>query len=432
MDEPSEPVVSESPAELARKGALALSSLSGAAVWWIAAQGLGFLSVVIVSRALGPEGYGRLGLAMAIGTYLCFINQWGIDVLLARMLVRDGPANAGRHLAAFLRQKQVSGAILFAAVAAACASGIAGRESGLVFVGAISGLSLSLTVPAAFDAQRRQGTYLAFASARQLFFVLATFVLWKSGSAALPLVLGILIADATSVILQIALEWGWIRKTFGPLQWNNASAEARELWRSAIPTALAYTSLQALTLSGPVLIEMFGDKHELGALVASNQLATVAASLAGLLTRAVHVRLAAIPDAHGALFRRRVWLSTLGMTGLGVAAAIPFLFVSDWSVQLVFGQRFNAAAPLLSIDVWRVAGMLASAVLGSALICQQRVRAYAACHVLAMIAGLAVAIVYVPTRGAIAAVAGVAIGRAAFAIFAAIVLCLSSARKTEA
>lgn len=432
MDEPSEPAASESPAELARKGALALSSLSGAALWWFAAQALSFASVVVVSRALGPEGFGRMGLAMTIGTYLCFVNQWGIDMLLARMLVRDGPPHAGRHLAAFLRQKQVSGAILLACAAVACALGFAGDDRALIFVGSVGGLTLSFTVPSAFDAQRRQGTYLAFAATRQFFFVLLAAALWKWSGPGSALPFWVLLADAASVLLQIALEWSWVQRTYGALNWENASAESRDLWLSAIPTALAFAALQALTLSGPALITALGNKEELGALVASNQLATVAAGLAGLLARAVHVRLAAIPDINSAQFHRRVWLTALGMTLIGLAAALPLMLLSDWAVYLVFGSRYSAADPIFAVDIWRIVGMLASAVFGSALICRQRMRAYAACHVLAMAVGLAIAVLYVPARGAIAAVAAIAIGRAAFAIFAAIVLCLPHDKKAGA
>ena len=396
-----------------------LPALRGAAAAWLAIQLLGLAAVLLLSRWLGPAEYGRLGLALVFGTYACYLSQWGIDPLLSRMLVRDQPEAARLHLAAFARQKQFSCVVLLllGGVLALCW----GEARALIFVGVLGGLILSFSVAPAFDARTRIGTYLFISALRQFSYLAAILALWFLAQGFFS-ALAVLIAIAASFALQVLLEWRWVRRQYGALQWRGASAAGWELLRQGTPMAVAFAAMQALTLCGPPLLETFspGGTAELGLLVASNQLAMVAVSFLGLLSRLAHVRLAAIQDSGGAFFRRRAWLATLGFAVAGAGVALPAMLCSDWLVPLLFGRKFASAAPIFAVDVWRCVGALAGAILGSALICQHRVRAYAVCHLLALAAGLAVAWRFIPGHGAVAAAAAVAVGRAAFAIFAGV------------
>jgi len=396
-----------------------LLALRGAAAGWLAIQLVGLAAVLLVSRWLGPAEYGRLGLALAFGTYACYLSQWGIDPLLTRMLVRDPPEAARLHLAAFARQKQCSGVLLLLLGGVLALFWRVPEERALIFLGVLGGLILSFTVAPAFDARTRIGTYLLFSVVRQLSYLMAVLSLWFFARGYLG-ALAVLIASAASCALQVCLEWRWVRRHYGVLQWNPASEAGWELLRQGTPMAVAFAAMQALTLCGPPLLETLGGARELGLLVASNQLAIVTVSFLGLLSRLAHARLAAIQDTGGAFFRRRAWLVTLGFTVAGAGVALAGMLCADWLVPLLFGREFAPAAPIFAVDVWRCVGVLASAVLGSALICQQRVRAYAVCHVLAMAVGLAVAWHFIPAYGAVAAAAAVAVGRAAFAVFAAV------------
>jgi len=421
---PDKPQMSDAPVaepdgSLTGQGLRFLLNLRGAAAAWLAVQVLGLAVVLMVSRWLGPAEYGRLGLALVFGTYACYLSQWGIDPLLTRMLVRDSPDAARLHLAAFLRQKQFSGLLLLVLGGILAALWRVPDERALICLGVLGGLILSFTVAPAFDARSRIGAYLSFALARQSAYLLAVLALWLWGRAffAAP---AVLLASAAGLSLQILLEWRWVRGNYGALRWEGAFHAGWELWRAGAPMAIAFAAMQALTLCGPPLVDALGSAADLGLLVVSNQLAMVAVSFLGLLTRLAHARLAAIPDTGGAFFRRRVWLATLGFTVAGAAVALPLALCATWLVPLLFGPKFAGAAPIFAVDAWRAVGVLASAVLGSALICQHRVRAYAVCHVLSLLVGAGVAVLGIPAYGAIAAAAAVAIGRAAFAVFAGV------------
>jgi O-antigen/teichoic acid export membrane protein len=334
------------------------------------------------------------------------------------MLVRDSPEAARLHLAAFARQKQFSSLVLLLLGGSLALCWRAPDERALIFLGVLGGLVLSFSVAPAFDARTRIGTYMFFSVLRQTGYLAAVLALWFFARGCFS-ALVVLIAAAGSFTLQVFLEWRWVRRNYGGLQWQGAGAAGWELLRQGTPMAVAFAAMQALTLCGPPLLETLGGAEELGLLVASNQLAMAAVSFLGLLSRLAHARLAAIPDTGGAYFRSRAWLVTLGFTVAGAGVALPLMLCSDWLVPLLFGRKFAPAAAIFAVDVWRCVGVLAGAVLGSALICQHRVRAYAVCQVLALFVGLAVAWRFIPAHGAVAAAAAVAVGRAAFALCAA-------------
>jgi O-antigen/teichoic acid export membrane protein len=81
-------------------------------------QGLEFLAFVLFARELGPTDFGALAVAFLVARYVGLLADWGAASGGARDIARD-PDEA--HLAAFLRQRTLSGAVgalAFVAVAA--------------------------------------------------------------------------------------------------------------------------------------------------------------------------------------------------------------------------------------------------------------------------------------------------------------------------
>jgi O-antigen/teichoic acid export membrane protein len=399
------------------------SAAAGAGL--LVVQVAGLLSMRTVARALGPQDYGHYGLALVFSIYAYQLVQWGLDPLLTRMLTQAGPAQARRHLAAFVRQKQLAGAAVLAlgVVAAALSSASDGRV--LIYLGILDGVALGMSAPCAFDARGRTPLYFWLAAVRQCCFLAAVLSLvtfaagWVSTAT-------VLILHVACILIQIALEWTWVRREYGALEWSGAGTGARELWGAALPMAIAAGSLQVLNAIGPPALKFTGIEDELGYLVLSNQLMVAMMAFLTIPSRMVHARLAALSPAEPS-FRRRVWLTTAIFTAIGVLIAVAVSASSYWIVLLLIGKQYVSAAPLLAVDAWRAVGIMAGAVLGSALICQHRKRAYAACYFLALAAAVALALTLIPRYGAVGAVAAVAVGRMAFAVFAGMVLLSSSA-----
>ncbi|MFH0940072.1 MAG: glycosyltransferase [Planctomycetota bacterium] len=389
---------------------------SNAGLFLLLTQLLLLASARIVSNALGDVGYGRFGLAMVFSIYAYQFAQWGLDPLLTRLLVRAKSEQAGAHLASFLRQRQLAAVVVLLVGIGVAASWSVADERQLVYLGLVDGLALALSIPAAFDARGRITLYFGLIAVRQISYLILLILLvslWPTSVT--PLL--VLMVHAACILLQVSLEWVWVRRTYGALHWSGALAGAWSLCRLALPLALAAGALQVLCVLGPPSLVATGLEVELGFLVVSNQLVTALSGFMSVPARITHARLSALsPISRN--FRRAVWLTAATLAAGGILISGLLSLFAPQVVWLLFGQQFLPAAPIFQVDAWRAVGVLASAVLGSALICQQRLRIYAGCHILALLVGVSIAILFVPTYGAIAAVGAVAVGRAAFAVFA--------------
>lgn len=390
--------------------------MGGAGFFLIAAQALAFAAVYILARGLGPIDYGRVGLAMVFSIYGYQFVQFGIDPLLTRMLVRDAPERAASRLAGWLRQKQC------AAVLALLIAGVSLATSGhedrlLLFLGVLDGVVLALSVPGAFDARSKTPLYFAFLTLRQAGYAGTALLLTVAFKPLLNPV-NVVLVHLACLLTQISVEWFWVRRSFGALDWRGSLSEGVALWRMALPLAISAGAWHISGSIGPPALEWAGQKSELGPLVLSNQISMFLFSLTIIPTRIIQARLAHV-DHTSAEFRRIVWRYFLLFAVAGVAAAIACDLLAPFIVPLVFSQKYQATVPLLQMDAWRVAGSAGGAAFIAAFVCEDRLWLRAGCEVLAFAATIAVVVIFIPAHGAAAAAAAVPVGRIVFTVLAA-------------
>ncbi len=216
------------------------------------------------------------------------------------------------------------------------------------------------------------------------------------------------------IVPQVLLEQHWINRNYGAPRWPAPVRGALILWRDAAPMALAMLAQQALYYGGIQALPVFGKEGELGALTLSNQLTVGATSFLAAAASILHGRLAL--HAHeGCAYRRRVWRAAAVCVCAGAAVSFAFIVAGNWVLEHC-GSKISGSItpPILAVDAWRLAPILASAPLSSTLICLHRLRLYAACHVFALLAFVIAAISLIPNHGARGAAGAVAIGCLAF------------------
>ncbi len=408
---------------------LSVRRIGSAFLFMAIGYGLMFESMRILTRALGPGDYGRLGLALVFSIYSFQLVQFGIDPLLTRMLARDNAESASRRLAACLSLKfgSAAGVLLLAAAALLLRPDVEDRL--LLFLGVLDGIVLAFSVPAAFDARQRTPLYFLFAAVRQFLYVCGALLFSSLLQAWMSPAL-VLVVHLLCIAAQVALEWRWALREYGRLDWHYAGRTAWSLWREAWPLALSAGAWQVACAIGPPLLKWHGLTGELGLLYASNQLAMVLYSLTIIPGRMVQAQLARVDPASG-VFRKTVWTYALLFTLAGVAAAVACDFAAPWLVPFICGSGFSGAVSIFVVDAWRVVGFFAGTVFIAALVCEDRLWARGVCEVIALIVTAAVAVFALPRYGAVAAAGAVAAGRAAFAVSAAILL-LTGKRSPDA
>lgn len=304
-------------------GPSAPRSASGAhaALGLVGVQLLSFGSMWLVSRALGPDSYGRLGLALTAGVYAYQLVQAGLDAFQTRLLAQSTPEDARRILGGTFRQKQW--AALLALIAGAILAVLWNRpeERTLIFIGVLDGVALAFSLSSAFDARGATATYFGFAVARQAIYLVAVALLifvaphWLS-------VQNVLILHLAAILPQLWLERRWIRSQYGPPDYSDSRSKGGEQVRAAIPLSIGSAAWQLAVVIGPPALEFTGHTNEMGWLVLSNQLAMAASSLSILYARFAMVKLSQIADPFGAEFRSAWLTQTLQFSAVAAVSTL--------------------------------------------------------------------------------------------------------------
>lgn len=404
-------------------GASATRSGSGAraALGLVGIQLLSFASMWLVSRALGPGSYGRLGLALTAGVYAYQVVQAGLDAFQTRQLAQAVPDDARRILGGTFRQKQWAAVLALIAGALLAFFWNRPEERSLIFIGVLDGVALAFSLSSAFDARAATATYFAFAVVRQLIYLAAVAALifvepqWLS-------VQNVLILHLAAILPQLWLERNWIRKNYGAPDYSESLVRGGEQVRAAIPLTLGSAAWQLAVVIGPPALEFTGHTNEMGLLVLSNQLAMATSSLSILYARFAMVKLSQISNPFGTEFRT-AWISqTLQFSAFAVVLAMIGTLTGPFIIERVWGAAFAATGALFMIDVWRIVGGFGGGVTSTALVCQSRLSTLAICHIISLAVGVTFALRFVPSHGAVAAVWAVVIARGMFLLVSALAL----------
>lgn len=406
------------------------SSLVYSAAGLIGVQLLSFASMWVVSRSLGPDAYGRLGLALIAGVYAYQVVQAGLDAFQTRLLAQADAAEARKILGGTFRQKQ------YAALLVLIAGGIIAllwnrpEERSLIFLGIIDGAILALTMPGAFDARGRTATYFAYAAVRQAFYLVNVVLLANAVPGGFTLQ-NVMLLHLAAIIPQLYLERMWIRKHFGAPDYSEGSLRSMEQVRAAVPLSIGSAAWQCSMVIGPPILEFTGHSKEMGYLVLSNQFAMAAHSVSLLSARTAMARLAKIPDAFGSAFRKEWIYQTVFFIVASTAVALVGSMAGLLIIDRVWGAAFDPTLDLFRVDIWRIVGAFAGGVTSAALTCQSRLKTLAACHVLSFVGAVVLGFALVPKYGALGAVWAVVSARTLFFILSSICLLIPASAPRE-
>lgn len=394
-----------------------LKKMSAATLLLLGCQGLLLFAMQIVSQRLGKTGYGQFGLAMSISVYASQFIQWGMDQLLTVKFARGSADDARRLLGLMLRQKQLAALVAILAAGIAALGWADADARALIFLGAVDGVCLAFTMPSIFDARGKTATWQFFAFLRHSIY-LAALLLFAAYYRDFYTPVSVVSLHLVCIFTELFLEQIWIRHHCGAPQWPAPASEAFALWREAAPMALAVLAQQVLFNCGQPILRALGRDAEAGGLYLSNQFTIGAASFIVAPGAILHARLAL--HAHeGAAFRRRIWRTVLPCALAGIVISLTYPLVGGWIVRRFFKNLADSTPAILFFDTWRLAPILASVPLCSALICLGRLRAFAASQIVSALIGIITAVALVPKYGALAVAGGIATGSCVCFLFVA-------------
>ena len=328
--------------------------------------GAQYALVVLIARGLGPDAFGGFVFALAFGSLVAVLPNFGLDRILVRQVVRDRAAASSWFAAAgTLRLGLAVAAIAVAALLlpALVPAGQSTTAAFLIVLSLILALAAELCRSALYASEA-----LAFETALRLagraltLGAAATAVVFGRSLRALGLALAVAAAIEAAVYLQAT-----VRRL--RLHWERpAAATVRALVVGAAPIAcstlfvLLYFRANVLLLTAYAGTEAAG---QFGAAFTFLQVLQVASgSLAAVLLPHFVQREA---DGAGAL-RTRIDTATRVLLAAVVPAAATLALLAPEIVQLVYSSRYAGAVPALAVLAWAAVFMFMGSLHGSLLI----------------------------------------------------------------
>jgi O-antigen/teichoic acid export membrane protein len=299
-----------------------------------------------LTRALGPEKNGLLGTALVISSLMGFTAELGLrQILIKELSVRT--EDAGLVFGTAARIMFFWGLVCFV-IASAIAWWWGGLE--MLVVGSILYASLPLNAylavlsrwEAAQQAQRtaRLGILAnAVAAIARVFCILAGADLrWAAFTIMLEVVVSAWVTWRWSV------KNGWVSEL---LSWD--SQVARSLLRESLPLYLAHSGTLLLLRADQLMIYQLRGQAEAGVYAAATRLSEIVYAAGPLMIMTFMPILTRTFHANPERFHRQCALLFGGLSMVGYVSLLFWWLAGSHVVQLLYGQAFEPAAPVLIV-----------------------------------------------------------------------------------
>ncbi len=325
-------------------------------VWLGAAQigsrAFGLLIVMVLTRYLGAEGFGKYSFIYAYIDFFGVLTLLGIDTIIVREASRDlkqGERLAGNGI--FLKAIFAVTALALAIITAKLAGYPADRV-GLIALAALTFLAAPLSLYATVFPATLRLPYLAMVEliGRILSFIFIIVVVISKGT-----LVHIFIALLTYVFCQAALTVYLARPFFRPSFRIDFS-----LWRwllvETIPLALTNLLILLILRIDQIMLK---DMHpegdfQLGLYSAAVKYCEVFNLLPIVYFASVFPLLSRLSTTKKESFDRLNHLSFKYLTMAIIPITLFSILHADWIMMLLFGKNFTAAADSMKILAWSI------------------------------------------------------------------------------
>ncbi len=367
----------------------------------ILSSGLLLIWQLILGRVLGDALFGIYGTVGALFGIGITITSFSMGLIVIRDVARR-PELAGRYLSATLVIQTVLAGIAYAGVNAAAQ----GYDSAIQGYAAVAAISLFVDVlgSMAYDqllAQERMVvTSIIDVTQIVIWISVAALVLWAGFGLIGVYVVTILSGIGRSVALWVILRRTGVKPHF-PVDWS----VARPLLINSAPLALAavinitYTQIDKLLTTG--LLTETDTGHLNAALVIITGVVEV---LSTTVLTAVYPMMSRVFRGDGQDSTFRFMGEKLSFFSLIVGLPIGLVFsLYSGFIVLLFGSKYTATAPILSVLIWYAVTAMVVNVFAQALYVQNRQRYLVAVRVGGLVLKLALSLFLLPRIGVIGA-----------------------------
>ncbi len=325
---------------------------------------IGFVIVLLLARRLGPFGFGVITLGLTLVGWVSLVVDSGTEILNVREVARrpDRFRHIAEHVLGLRLAMSLAATVLFAGGVAIFARSSVTRETLILFALVLPATALNLRWMVLGVGGSRA---IAAGQAISRVVVLVGVVLFVAGIADMkrvPVLEALAALVYALVILQLVGGGIWsLRPRIDLAEWKSTL-------RQSTPLMVNGVARSAVISFDVLVIDLALGPHDVGIYSVASKPAFFVTSAVGLFSLAFLSAFSATGHEEAAALHGRALRRAFGI-GVVVAAGVS---LSSLLIPVAFGQRYEAAIPILAVLAWRIPPAVLAGLYGSVLIARDR------------------------------------------------------------
>ncbi|KFJ42454.1 flippase [Francisella philomiragia] len=304
-----------------------------------------------VARYLGPEKFGVLNYASSFVALFSVLTTLGLDGIVVRELVKD-PSKSNTILGSAFGLKFIGFfALLIILSSVLYLTDESIYTKSIIFIVALSTMMQSFNVLDFYFQSQVKSKFVAFANLISLIISSITKIILILCGAKLIYFAAVVVLD--SFTLSIGFIYFYQSKRFGNIKkWRFKFAVAKSLLRDSWPLILSGLAVSIYMNIDQVMINHMLGAEEVGQFAAAVRISTVWYFVPVVICSSLFPAIINAKKVSEELYYARLQRLYDLMVWMAIAIALPMTFMSDWVVNLLYGQQYNQAGSVLMIHVW--------------------------------------------------------------------------------
>ncbi|AJI55821.1 polysaccharide biosynthesis family protein [Francisella philomiragia] len=304
-----------------------------------------------VARYLGPKEFGVLNYATSFVALFSVVTTLGLDSIVVRELVKD-PSKSNTILGSAFGLKFIGFfALLIILSSVLYLTDESIYTKSIIFIVALSTMMQSFNVLDFYFQSQVKSKFVAFANLISLVISSITKIILILCGAKLIYFAAVVVLD--SFTLSIGFIYFYQSKRFGNIKkWRFKFAVAKSLLRDSWPLILSGLAVSIYMNIDQVMINHMLGAEEVGQFAAAVRISTVWYFVPVVICSSLFPAIINAKKVSEELYYARLQRLYDLMVWMAIVIAIPMTFMSDWVVNLLYGQQYNQAGSVLMIHIW--------------------------------------------------------------------------------
>lgn len=311
---------------------------------------VGLFVGIWVARYLGPEEFGLFSYAQSFVGLFMAIATLGLDGIVVRELVKDQSKRDALLGTVFILKLIGAFIVLLLLFFTVNIISTDAQTKLLIIVIASATIFQSMNVVDFYFQSKVLSRYVAFTNTFTLLISSAVKVWLILNGASLSAFAWVVLFD--SVILSLGYIYFYLKIGNRIKQWSFDKALAQSLLKDSWPLILS-----GIVISIYMKIDQVMIKEMLGAVAVGQYAAAVKISEAWyfvpmVIASSLFPAIIEAKKQSEALYYERLQKLYDLMVWMAVAIALPMTFLSDWVVDLLYGEQYSQAGSVLMVHIW--------------------------------------------------------------------------------